>query len=64
MRDCSDHGTNSNVCDEAGCFGPPKPKGHVHNFVDRVVRLGGWNNVTRMIIYCKGCGKVSYDHYL
>lgn len=22
MRDCSEHGTNSNVCDGAGCFGP------------------------------------------
>ncbi|QNN99716.1 hypothetical protein PBI_ROPE_57 [Mycobacterium phage Rope] len=25
MRDCSEHGTNSNVCDFAGCFGPAKP---------------------------------------
>ena len=42
-----------------------KPTKCAHEFVvDRIVNLGGWSNMTKMVIYCKHCGVVSYDKYL
>lgn len=35
-----------------------------HEFVDRVIRMGGWYQATKLVIYCKRCGHVSVERFI
>lgn len=35
-----------------------------HEYVDRIVQVGPWRDLTKMVIYCKHCGNVTREKYL